>query len=604
MIRQQNAFALVILFLTAGIFLAACSSEGPRALGSNPTHKVADIESRLPPTVTELDPLTLALQNGRDAIEIAQNGLLEWVPSGGLERPVTPECLPSQLEEKLSQKGLTEDQYGELAREYFSQCGKMLSKHHSSAVKSLIKVGTVQYKVYDRSEVEPIRLKFISGEYLDGFLAIKNDGVKRPFIVVKCGLFCEGDPSGSTRMILMHLFDESPFNVIILGNLTGRNNLKINRRLVFGGFYEGQEVLAVSQWLRYNSPFKELISSLHVVGISLGGNAALFSSLYNSHAGASLHENLIQSVVAYCPVVNMKRTVRYLFESAFTRLVVSKVTWDYISELYDQIPDLADEFDSEVKPEAHEYPDRLGRTATHFLHQVDPSRFLAPFRYQSVSDLKTFWSLNEFSNFAAQTSTPTLIWASKDDIVVKNEFNAGRFETLTSQPSRGSVHLLNIEHGSHCGPSVSYGWPTASAIFRSFFLQHSPQLKEQKYQSTIDLKLPLPPFDSSDIHLYQTWMAHPGQRNFTVEFRTWSPFDAEYNCEFATSLDSPLHCTDKYELSVPFSIFPKEFETPQNAAEAQALSRWANSHIEFKAQGQPIEQSTHRPDSLRVTYFQ
>lgn len=84
------------------------------------------------------------------------------------------------------------------------------------------------------------------------------------------------------RFIFMMLFEQSPFNVLVLDNATGPDYLAMNSKPSIGGFSEGLQNMWIAKTLTDpTEPLSQIIESLHMVGMSLGGHGVLFSSLLN-----------------------------------------------------------------------------------------------------------------------------------------------------------------------------------------------------------------------------------------------------------------------------------------------------------------------------------
>ena len=100
------------------------------------------------------------------------------------------------------------------------------------------------------------------------------------------------------RNILMHGFDESPFNILVLNGNTSAEYFMDNQRVSVGGFDEGRQAIAIAQWLRTKSPIADRIASLHLIGISNGSHGTLYAAAYNDYFKLPNGEHPINSVAA------------------------------------------------------------------------------------------------------------------------------------------------------------------------------------------------------------------------------------------------------------------------------------------------------------------
>src|SRR5690606_24298542 len=88
-----------------------------------------------------------------------------------------------------------------------------------------------------------------------------------------------------------------------------------------------------------SEPLAQIIDSIHVFGISLGGHGVLFSSLLNKHNSAK-GRPLIKSFMALCPVVDLNNTMVSLTQSGVKSAVVDLWSQERLKGLYTKIPSL------------------------------------------------------------------------------------------------------------------------------------------------------------------------------------------------------------------------------------------------------------------------
>ncbi|MCB0343079.1 MAG: hypothetical protein H6626_06480 [Pseudobdellovibrionaceae bacterium] len=522
-------------------------------------------------------------------------------PNAAFDMPVPLECHPKTLESELRRKLPSEVVANKIRQKYFSKCGRWLNRKGYKGLFTLLEFSRVEYDIFENPQVHALRVYFENGDVSYGIVGLKPGAERRPLVIVKCGLFCDGSPSTSIKTIMMHLFDESPFNVIILGNNTGTNSVRDNHRIVFGGFFEGHEIMAVGKWAREKAPFRNSISSVHSMGISLGGNASLFAALYNDHNRLEHGKKVFDSAVAYCPAVNIKPTIESLYGWKYFGYLASLVTWRNVQSVLPQVPELADFFSGEP-PEPQRFPDLLGEAATRYLATVNEDDYLRPFKDKPLTDLYDFWQLNDFTRFAKQVGTPTLVWGAKDDMVVKNKFNAGDLaERLDGW--NGNLQVLNLDAGSHCAFSVAYGWPTAAAVLRSFILNHDSDVGVNASTEVAALSLPSRSFDKDDVHVNQVWEAHPGRSEFTVKFMVWSQWHESVgphdDCRMSRPFTATANCYETVKIKVPFSGLPFSIAAPKSKTDAQILTRWANTQFEILGDTGPLTGTGDTPRFVR-----
>ncbi|MCB0420469.1 MAG: hypothetical protein KDD61_05710, partial [Bdellovibrionales bacterium] len=410
---------------------------------------------------------TLAINESKESRSPAS--WFDWVPTGAPLQAAPAECDAHLLEQRLLSLPKSNDNLFKYEIDnYFKLCGAALSLRNGHNFKALIEGVTTKYDFQDHPDIRSVRFYFKTGETNKGVLALKKDGRPHPLIVVKCGIFCDAEADATVRVVLMHLFDESPFHVLMIGNHTGTNNINSNGRVNIGGFYEGLELFSIGHWAKSKSPFKDFISEVHGVGISLGGSASLFASLYNEYNLLN-QEKVFNSFIAYCPVVRLKPALDHLFGDKIRKALASQVIWQQMLSSYPYVRELQNEIDPKHRPESRRFPEILGRLALSFLSRFHPMDFVAPFQGLLIDEASDLWVANDFLKHAQEVSTPTFVWASRNDPVVEARENTeSLYRYLQTSPNK-AIMTYRVPYGSHCAKSVSYNWDSISTILRSYF---------------------------------------------------------------------------------------------------------------------------------------
>ncbi len=400
-------------------------------------------------------------------IDPNQRSLLSYLPDGSSTAPVDPTCDPKQLDQKIRPNQTTQEKAA-IYNEYFNRCDLQLRNGNFTGLLALIRFIQLDYQAGSTRWVKPILPQY-STEISDGYIAIKSDGKKRPFIILKCGLFCEGEIGGSTNNYLISLFDQSPFNILIIGNHTGNNWIMNNRALRFGGFDEALEVLETALWLRESSPYKDLISSLHLAGVSLGGHTALYSTIFNDRYEQSTGQKIYNSVTAICPVVQLKETMEELFkDTSVVGQAAKLLTMSNIKTVYDYVPEAHPILLAQgSSPSGPRLALSMADVSTLYMTLKSPIIGIPVYGVQPIQNRDDFWYYNSFFKVVDRVSTPSLIWASKDDMIVNNPKNAATVQGSDLLSKNPNLGVLNLQYGNHCGFSTVYGVPTVSSVLRS-----------------------------------------------------------------------------------------------------------------------------------------
>src|SRR5205085_1851106 len=82
-------------------------------------------------------------------------------------------------------------------------------------------------------------LKLPNGFKLPGLLALKDTTARRPLIVFRAGIFGNSLDVMGERFLLIQIFEQSGFNVLMLDSLVSPEAIEMNTMYTAGGFDEG-----------------------------------------------------------------------------------------------------------------------------------------------------------------------------------------------------------------------------------------------------------------------------------------------------------------------------------------------------------------------------
>lgn len=514
------------------------------------------------------------------------------IPTMAMKDIVSSKCHPYNLNKKLNNIKNDKD-YIIALRNYFNQCDRKLVNSVKNKYADLVKVAAKKYKVLDNKNAHRFKLEFDNNESIEGYLALKPEKV-RPLVIVKCGVFCNGRSSSMNNMIAASLYDSGPFHIMMVANHTGPKNIRDNARINFGGFMEGQELIQIAKWAKKDSAFKNYISEVHVLGISLGGHAALYAGIYNEY----LDEKIIDSVVGFCPVVNIKDSVYDVTAKGLMGTLVSHVVKKLIRDNYDNIPELKDHFNNSKKADKKTMSARLFKANTDYIRSINPSNFMQPFTGLDVRDEKHLTDLGDYISQAKKISTPTFVWASKNDPVVLNKNNSARLEQAVPFPTEDkNIQVLNVKKGSHCAVFESYDWNTASTILNNFLIRNSKSLQETKERKIASINFKQPKIKYGERYVSPRLLTFPNFNKLVVQYKIYrgplfmKPFyagDASFRHE---------------TIEIPYDILPFKVTAPTTTVEAQILTRWLNSNVHFMRDGQILTKSKKAPNQIEWTSY-
>ena len=396
----------------------------------------------------------------------------------------------------------------------------------------------------------------------------------------------------------MHLFDESPFHVVTLANVSGSEYEFENASVALGGFHEGKQLYEVAAALQHpQSPYRSKISSVHVMGISLGGHGALFSSLYASQNRVSyLNKRVIDSVLAYCPVVNLEKSMDRLFSQGTIASLVENYTRRTLLRLSVNIPILGEFF-------RHDYEDRselkraIALGASHFYSdwtQAEPWP-LSPLKNTRVDSLEKFFSVNNFNRYYGMIRVPTLVLAAQNDRFVRTSENTGLLAAHMKNNKNPSIKTLIMGQGDHCAFSEANGWRNMSILKREFILAHSPEFMRNRrvYRVPIESEFRnlnwlkrLRLSKSTPIMSYN-FKFRVNRSNLKLELAVFDQYrhiDGDQEgprcSQFKPHIADKRDCFRTYSAEIPIAKLQQfGFRTPKSRLEASIFTRFANTRF-------------------------
>jgi hypothetical protein len=241
--------------------------------------------------------------------------LLAWSPTG---KPAffSPGCLPQVWASQLHGKRIQVQ--GQLISQYLTNCGTELETGVLSEGIHALKIMSIKLDLDNHPFLHRVVFRMPNGDKIKGRLALKGDLKKRPLVIFRLGVFGTSEEFKPERFIFMMLFEQSAFNVLVLDNATGPDYLAMNSKPSIGGFSEGLQNMWIAKTLTDpTEPLSQIIESLHMVGMSLGGHGVLFSSLLNEFNLDENNEKRIKSFFGFCPVVHLKPNIDHLLEAGF-----------------------------------------------------------------------------------------------------------------------------------------------------------------------------------------------------------------------------------------------------------------------------------------------
>ncbi len=528
-------------------------------------------------------------------------------PLGVLNGSVSVDCLNSQLDKNTRNLNIKTSVFAETSKQYFDQCNDELTNIHNTGLAGLIEYTQINYQFPILKQVQEIEFQFEDGEKLRGYIATQ-DNKTRPWVIIKCGIFCTvGAENGdSISTYLMNLFDQGPFNIIYLANRTGVTHIKDNNSLTMGGYLESHDLLEVARWLRLKSIFKNKVTEVHALGVSLGSSAALYASAFDEvyQKTAEAPEYFFNSVAAVCPVIDLASTIKLLTDS--NSIIAQSFSYYTSKKILEVKPFLdssvgGDIFNFYGEPSIENLYSILGELSSGY-GKLWGNNLYYKRDLPKIENTDQFWELNNFAKSNLKTKIPTLIISSDDDMIVESKNNVKQLEKKINEIHNPNIGILNLAKGTHCALATAYGFSTVSTLFRNFYLNNSPifskNIKAKKVKYNFDF---LRNHLKSGYHLRQIWTSKLNFKSVTLTFEIFDP-ESNYECQFGDLNSEPTtFCTKTIEKEIPFDLIGLNLEDiPKTEIEAQRLTRQLNYKIKIVNNGKIIEQTQLLPNEIEI----
>jgi hypothetical protein len=540
-----------------------------------------NFESQFPPDLTII--------GGKGLPREKKHAILPLNPSGANNYPASPACQKEVIAEALWKNSASVKAQAAAINAWANRCDAEIADpvlRHSYW--PLIDFARVDYHFHENKRIYFVRATLPDGRALTGYVAMKPGNTPRPLIIAKCGALCNAEQSVTHRSFMMHLYDESPFHVLTLANNTGSDFQIENGALALGGFDEGRQLYQIAKLIRSpESPIRSQVSSVHIVGASLGGSSALFSSIYTS-ANDLPGQPTIQSVTAVCPVVVLKNSVRRLYFSRAISPIAAFETLHQIKDVFYFVPVIGELFTygRRFMPPFLVY-DKITRALLKYYRDWTEKEpwDLKPFVGTRIKSLDQFWEVNDFRNYISDVQVPTLAIGARNDSLVKPRENSELLQKSLLKLDNPDVDVVFLGQGNHCAFSIANGWANYSTLLREYILSHAPEAKVHWRESRRELPMQKLRREYSEQIVETTWQAVQDQDYLWLKLKIFSPFGTgsqrgENDCGFQSALRSKPYCYREIKLEVPLKNLDVEtYGVPGNSYEMTALTRFANTRF-------------------------
>ncbi|MEY4616447.1 MAG: hypothetical protein RJB66_1407 [Pseudomonadota bacterium] len=294
-----------------------------------------------------------------------------------------------------------------------------------------------------------VTLTIANGIKVPGLLFLKGP-VARPLVILRPGIFSSYEATVAERFLMMQLFDEGPYHLLVLPSTSSRSYIELNHHFNFGGLEEGLQTAEVLQRLQdTKEPLHRYISKIHLVGISLGGHGLWLTNFLQQVS----QKKWVDKSLLLCPAVHLEAMYRsqkkYLLESLFVQ------NW----------------FDRRLSPEAHRLGLKEKENISDFLERQfkngQPPKVPWPnYVKPPFPSATNHWEWNDFWSWLPpyDFTNTFVIWTTKDP-VVPPPLNV---ETLKVQLNARPDNFMELPRGLHCSLPTTYNWRAVSMSIRGY----------------------------------------------------------------------------------------------------------------------------------------
>lgn len=495
-------------------------------------------------------------------LRILLQKILAWTPTGE-GRPMSAKCSPELWGSRLQDTRIRDSVLlqGALIQKYFKDCESEIETGWNNDAVNLMKMMTMKLEPQAHPFMQRVVFSLPGNIKLKGLLGLKGDYKKRPLIVIRLGIFANVEEFMPERAWVMMLFEQSPFNVLLLENMSGTDFIANNTRFSFGGYDEAIQNILVAQILKDpNEPLSRLIESLHLFGVSLGGHGVLYGSLLNE-LNSPKGRPLYQSFMGMCPVVNLEKTLKNLtLEKPFS-WVAEFWAGKRLAALPEKVKSLEDTsrfslLETSVGEVARTYQGGLSYVSAIKLPE-------------GLRDGPDFWQLNDFWKYYKNVRQPVMIFGNHTDLLVPFKLNAQELQKKEIKIASNNVSVVDFGHGIHCTLPVPYDWKAISTLLQSYVLSHAPGFKTQNQILEMEVG------DETNQDFYKS--------SVKVSYKIEPPEAKESFIRIAVEFENEKGNNEDLKMSLPLSQFDFRFLNNELTPSEQAMiHRWANQNLKVK----------------------
>lgn len=377
-------------------------------------------------------------------------GLLGWYP--GTVWDMTNDCSFAELNQALNATGPLKSK-SLVLDDFIQRCNPVYSKNN---VMNVLKILSQRGSFHHHPFFKYSFLNFPNGLKTRALWGMRSEE-KRDLIVIRPGVYANVDELIAERYMLFMLTELNDYHILVLENSTSGDHFVNNENVMIGGPKEAFENLYLIDQLRKHPKLSGLIGKVHLMGISLGANGVLLSSLINQKE----NHKYFDKTVMFCPVVDLK--------SSFQKQMQSGVK-PFLMDLWSsrRFQDIEGKKNFELAPFWSSLFSLTPRWVNSAWSWFEKNYKFQP-EWQKYLPAEFYWGdfVKDYQFFTEQTQLPDNFYAiaTKTDPIVFPEDN---FDKLAAK-AHENTFFYKFEDGFHCSMAYAYQWKFLDSLFTGVF---------------------------------------------------------------------------------------------------------------------------------------
>jgi hypothetical protein len=325
----------------------------------------------------------------------------------------------------------------------------------------------VQFDISNTNNFRKVWFKLSPDLQVRGLFGVHDFTQKRPFIILRMGIHGNVDELIAERFLFKLLYEDLGANVLVLESLTSHAFISKNKNISFGGIDEGLQTFLVLNEIGKNQFAKKLISTTHLIGLSMGSHGTFVTAMLDQSNG-----HKIKSIVNFCPLVNLQQTfeTHNLPEPNFKNALAdiwNVIRLNAVFNLYPANSELNSWWKTllDFKPRfTNEILNILAKDRKKpLISTADVEAAVVKMKWPQglknhLENSQSFYELNNFWSLYNNIKIPMTIYTTPKDPLVINQLNSELIFRAQQPGDFSKMKYLRLEKGIHCGLSPVYQW--------------------------------------------------------------------------------------------------------------------------------------------------